>query len=125
MIFIVILFTVSILFGAVGALLMKIGAEQMGVIQLDTAQAVLGFVGKMFTSVTILGGMTMYFLSAVTWLYLLTKLEVSVVQPILALTYIATPILAIVFIGEKVPPARWLGIVVIVIGVFLVARTST
>lgn len=120
----VILFAMSILFGAVGALLMKIGAGQMGAIQLDSVQAILGFVGKMFTSATVLGGMTMYFLSAAVWLYLLTKLEVSVVQPILALTYVATPILAIFFINERVPLARWLGIVVIIIGVFLVARTS-
>ena len=120
----VILFAMSILFGAGGALLMKVGAGQMGTIQLDTVQAIFGFVGKMFTSATILGGMTMYFLSAAIWLYLLTKLEISVVQPILALTYVATPILAIVFIHEKVPLARWLGIVVIIIGVYLVARTA-
>lgn len=114
----------SIIFGAVGALLMKIGAKHLGTIHLDTISAALGFVGKMFTNYTILGGMAMYFLSAAIWLYLLTKLDVSVVQPILALTYVATPILAIVFIDEKVPLMRWLGILVIIIGVFLVARTA-
>lgn len=119
-----ILFAMSILFGAVGALLMKVGAGQIGAVQLDSAQAILGFVGKMFTSPTVLGGMAMYFLSAAIWLYLLTKLEVSVVQPILALTYVVTPILAIFFIHEKVPLARWLGILVIIIGVYLVARTA-
>lgn len=120
-----IIFAMSIIFGAVGALLMKVGAGKLGTIHLDSVQAVLGFIGKMFTSATILGGMTMYFLSAAIWLYLLTKLDVSVVQPILALTYVATPILAIIFLHERVPLARWLGILVIVIGVFLVARTAT
>lgn len=123
--FIVVMFTLSILFGAVGALLMKVGAGQIGTIQLDSVQAVLGFVVKMLTNVTILGGMAMYFMSAAMWLYLLTKLEVSVVQPILALTYVATPILAIVFIGEHVPPLRWVGVLVIILGVYIVARTAT
>lgn len=122
--FIVVLFAMSILFGAVGALLMKVGAGQMGTIQLDTVQSILGFVGKMFTNFTVLGGMAMYFLSAAVWLYLLTKLDVSVVQPILALTYVVTPILAIFIIGEGVPISRWIGILVIIFGVFLVARTA-
>lgn len=120
----VILFAFSILLGAVGALLMKIGAGQIGTIHLDSLQAIFGFVIKMFTNITILGGMVMYFLSAATWLYLLTKLEVSVVQPILALTYVVTPILAIVFIHENIPTTRWLGIAVIITGVFIVARTT-
>lgn len=121
---IVIFFAMSILFGAFGALLMKVGAGQMGEIQLNTLSAIVGFVFKMFTNLTVLGGMSMYFLSAALWLYLLTKLDISVVQPILALTYVATPILAILFINESVPPARWLGIITIICGVFLVARTA-
>jgi drug/metabolite transporter (DMT)-like permease len=123
--FTVILFAMSILFGAVGALLMKVGAGQIGTIRLDTVQEILGFLGKMFTNITILGGMSMYFISAALWLYLLTKLDVSVVQPILALTYVVTPILAIFVIGEGVPATRWVGIMVIILGVFLVARTAS
>ncbi len=114
----------TILFGAVGALLMKVGAGQMGVVHLDSLQAIFSYVGKIFTNVTVLAGMSMYFLSAAMWLYLLTKLDISVVQPILALTYVVTPILAIFFIGESVPPARWIGIIVIILGVFMVARTA-
>lgn len=122
--FTVLSFALSILFGATGALLMKIGAGQLGEIQLDSPHAAAGFVAKMLTNVTVLAGMSMYFLSAAMWLYLLTKLDVSVVQPILSLTYVLTPILAIFFIGESVPLTRWLGILVIVLGVFIVARTA-
>lgn len=120
----IVLFALSIIFGAVGALLMKVGASQMGTIHLDSLGAILGFGIKMVTNVTVIFGMSMYFLSAALWLYLLTKLEISIVQPILALTYIVTPVLAIVFIGESVPPARWLGIAIIIIGVYIVARTA-
>ena len=121
---IIAIFVLSILFGAVGALLMKVGAGQMGAIQLDSSQAVIGFLAKMVTSPTILGGMALYFFSAALWLYLLTKLDISVVQPVLALTYVATPILAIFFLNEEVPPIRWVGILIIIFGVFVVARTA-
>lgn len=121
---IIVLFALSILFGAGGALLMKVGAGKMGVIQLDSIQAIIHFLAKIFTSPTVLGGMTLYFFSAAVWLYLLTKLDISVVQPILALTYIVTPILAIVFLNEGVPLMRWLGILIIIFGVFIVARTA-
>lgn len=120
----IILFALSILFGSVGALLMKIGAGQIGDMQLGSIHAVVIFFSKVFTNFTVLGGMGLYFLSAAMWLYLLTKLDVSFVQPILALTYVVTPILAIIFLDEGVSIARWIGIVVIIIGVFMVARTA-
>lgn len=119
-----ILFVLSIGFGSVGALLMKIGAGQMGAVQLNSAQAATHFLLKIFTSPTVLGGMALYFFSAAVWLYLLTKLDISIVQPILALTYVVTPILAIFFLGEGVPLSRWAGIAVIILGVFIVARTA-
>ena len=71
-----------------------------------------------------MGGMALYFLSAASWLFLLTKLDISFVQPILALTYVVTPILAVFFLGESVPPLRWVGIAVVVVGVYLIARTA-
>jgi drug/metabolite transporter (DMT)-like permease len=121
---IVFLFTLSIFFGAIGAILMKIGATQMGSLQLDSVQAIVGFMAKIITSPTVVGGMALYFLSAAVWLYLLTKLDISIVQPVLALTYIVTPILAIFFLGEAVPPIRWVGILIIIFGVYIVARTA-
>lgn len=115
----------SILFGAVGALLMKIGAGRMGTIQLDSTRAIVHFFFNIFTSPAVVGGMALYFFSAAVWLYLLTKLDISVVQPILALTYVVTPVLAIIFLNEHVPLMRWFGILVIIFGVFIVARTAT
>jgi drug/metabolite transporter (DMT)-like permease len=120
----VILFALSIIFGASGAILMKIGAGQMGAIQLNSLHSGIDFLIKMLTNPTVVSGMGLYFFSAALWLYLLTKLDISIVQPILALTYVMTPILAIIFLNENVPPMRWLGILVIIFGVFIVARTA-
>lgn len=120
----IVLFIVGIGFGAVGALLMKVGASSLGALQLGNLSDLLFFFGKFLTNFIIMAGMALYFLSAAAWLFLLTRLDISYVQPILALTYVVTPILAIIFLSESIPPMRWLGIVIIIIGVFIVARTA-
>lgn len=118
------IFFISITFGALGAILMKLGASHLGVVELNSLQAVFKFILKLFTNFTILSGMFLYFLSAVAWTFLLTKLNISYVQPILSLTYLLTPILAIFILKEHVPLARWIGIGIIIIGVYIIARTS-
>lgn len=122
---VVLLFAIGILCGAIGGLLMKIGASHFAAVQVDSLHAAAMLMVKLLTNVTVLGGMSLYFFSAVVWLYLLTKLDISFVQPILALTYVATPILAILFLHENVPAIRWVGILIIIIGVAVVARTSS
>lgn len=119
-----IIFFFGIMVGAFGGILMKIGAGHIGPIQITSLSDIFTFLFKLFTDLTTLAGMFLYFMSAVIWSYLLTKLDISYVQPILALTYVATPILAIFLLGEHVPLMRWVGIIIIVIGVFVVARSS-
>lgn len=119
------IFLFGITIGSIGGILMKIGAKQVGHIEIHSFSQLFEFLFKLFTNVPSLGGVFLYFLSAVTWSYLLTKLDISLVQPILALTYVLTPILAIFILGDHIPAMRWVGILVIVLGVFIVARTAT
>jgi drug/metabolite transporter (DMT)-like permease len=121
---IALIFLFGITMGAFGGILMKTGARQIGHIEIHSLLQLLEFLFKLFTNVPSLAGVALYFFSAVTWSYLLTKLDISFVQPIVALTYVATPILAIFVLHENVPAVRWLGILVIIAGVFIVARTA-
>ena len=118
------IFIFGITVGAFGGILMKIGASQIGLVEINSLGQLVGFLFKLFTNTPSLAGVLLYFLSAVTWSYLLTKLDISFVQPILALTYVVTPILAIFLLNEHVPVMRWVGIMVVVLGVFIVARTA-
>jgi len=110
--------------GAFGGILMKIGAKQIGQMQIHSLAQLIEYLFRLFTNIPSLTGVTLYFFSAVVWSYLLTKLDISFVQPILALTYVATPLLAILILHEHVPAMRWLGIIIIIAGVYVVARTS-
>lgn len=118
------LFAIGITMGAVGGILMKVGADHIGPVQIASFEQLASYLFRLFTDLTSLGGIALYFFSAVVWAYLLTKLDISLVQPILALTYVVTPILAIFLLNEHVSLMRWIGIAVIIVGVFIVARSS-
>ena len=118
------LFLFGISMGAFGGILLKTGASQIDQMQIHSLAQLIEYLFRLFTNIPSLTGVALYFFSAVVWSYLLTKLDISFVQPILALTYVATPLLAILILHEHVPAMRWLGIIIIIAGVFVVARTS-
>jgi uncharacterized membrane protein len=57
------------------------------------------------------------------YLVLLSRADVSKILPMTALDYIVVALLAQLMLAEAVTGARWAGIGLIVIGVFLVSRT--
>lgn len=113
------LFAVGIFMGSMGAIFLKKGAIELPAFSLSLQYAI-----SVCLNGNILAGLFLYFVPALIWIYLLTKFPVSVVQPILALTYVLTPMLATIFLGETVPVLRWIGIFAIIIGVCIVANTQ-
>lgn len=81
------------------------------------------FIMHFFMQGKILAGMCCYFLPIFVRMYLLRLYPLSYLQPILALTYATTPLLALMIIKEPVPTLRWIGIAVIIIGVFIVSKS--
>ena len=118
------IFALGIIMGSVGGILMKIGARQLGHVEINSLAGMFHFLFRLFTNVPSLIGVFLYFSAAMAWSFLLTKLDLSFVQPILALTYVLTPILAIFLLGEHVTPLRWTGVLVIIAGVYIVARSA-
>ena len=118
------IFALGIGMGSIGGIMMKVGARQLGHVEINSFVGLLHFLFRLFTNVPSLIGICLYFGSAVAWSFLLTKLEISFVQPILALTYVVTPILAFFLLRESIPVARWAGIAVIIAGVVIVAKTA-
>lgn len=55
---------------------------------------------------------------------LLTWADYSYVQPAGSLSYLSISVLSYLLLGEVVSPLRWLGVIVICVGVFVVGRTA-
>jgi multidrug transporter EmrE-like cation transporter len=64
-----------------------------------------------------------YALSLGVWVVGLSRVPVSQAYPVLSVGYILTALLAWVTLGEVVSAQRWLGIAVIIVGVWLVTRS--
>jgi drug/metabolite transporter (DMT)-like permease len=70
-------------------------------------------------------GFIVYGLSAICWLWVLSRAHLSYAYPILALTFPIVVGLSAVFFSESITVVRWVGVVVIMVGVSLLARTES
>lgn len=68
-------------------------------------------------------GVLCYGLSFGIWLYLLSKLEVSYLYPMGSISYVIAAVAGYCLLKENLSPVRIAGILVIVIGVCLVAKS--
>ncbi len=112
----------GVLLNAAAQLLLKAGVKDLGVIQLTPA-TIWSAGLKLALEPHILGGLTCYVISVVVWILALSRVQVSIAYPMLSLGYVVTAFIAWAFMGEAVNAMRLTGIAVIIVGVFLVARS--
>src|SRR5690348_17127610 len=112
----------GVMLNAAAQLLLKAGVRHLGVIQLSPA-TILQAGMKLAFEPHILGGLTCYVISVVVWILALSRVQVSIAYPMLSLGYVVTAFIAWAFMGEAVNAMRMTGIAVIIVGVFLVARS--
>lgn len=117
------LILVSTLFGVAGQTSIKLGLSKPGVA--ESATGVVALVGLIFKSPLVMLGLTFYALGALAWIAVLSKLDLSVAYPFLALNFVFVTVASRFILGETVPPLRWLGILVIITGILLVAKSTT
>lgn len=70
-------------------------------------------------------GMACYAVSIVIWLYVLSRLQVSLAYPFQAASYILGSVIAWVFLGEVVKPINMLGLVLIFFGLLCLSLGIT
>ena len=56
------------------------------------------------------------------WVYVLRKNEFSVAYPLISISYIFGLLAAVFIFKESVPLGRWLGVGVIILGIFLITK---
>src|SRR5499426_1849294 len=71
----------------------------------------------------ILGGLACYAISVVVWVVALSRVPVSIAYPMLSIGYVVNAVAAWQLLGESLSPLRLSGIGVIIVGVFMVARS--
>jgi multidrug transporter EmrE-like cation transporter len=113
----------GVLLNAIAQLLLKAGAGTLAGVELRPGNALL-IAGRLLVSAPIIAGLACYALSVVLWILALVRVEVSVAYPMLSLGYVVNALAAWWLFGENLSGARLAGIGVILVGVWLVARSS-
>jgi drug/metabolite transporter (DMT)-like permease len=112
----------GVLLNAGAQLLLKAGVSAVGPIHFG-ASAIWPTVGRVLVQWPVLAGLACYVVSVGLWLDALSRVEVSVASPMLSLGYVVNAVAAYWLFGEALGPARCAGIALILLGVFLIART--
>ncbi|GLK83052.1 hypothetical protein GCM10017653_11210 [Ancylobacter defluvii] len=110
----------SVALNALAQILLRIGARSA--VQSGSASVLAGFAELAFRP-AILAGLACYGFSLLTWLYVLGRIEVSFAYPFLALGFVLVALAGWQWLGEPMSPARATGIGIILVGVFVLARS--
>lgn len=116
------LILLGVLLNAAAQLLLKAGMNQIGHFEFSFANIVpIGM--RVIVNVPIITGLAAYVMSVVVWLLVLSRVQVSYAYPMLSIGYIVNAVAAYYFFGESLSLIRISGIVVIILGVYMVSRT--
>lgn len=106
------------IFGAAAQILMKTGTRG-----LPAAGGIADTIHGIFTNPYLFAGYAMYGISAVLLILALRHGELSILYPVIALTYVWVAILSVVIFHEHMPPMRIAGIATVVAGVAVLGRS--
>ncbi|KPC55057.1 SMR family transporter [Amantichitinum ursilacus] len=112
----------GVLLNAAAQLLLKAGTRQVGHFDFSISNAIpIGW--QIATNPYVFGGLCCYAISLVVWILALSRVEVSVAYPMLSLGYVVNVFLAWQLFGEALSTQKLSGVAIILVGVYLVARS--
>jgi multidrug transporter EmrE-like cation transporter len=112
----------GVLLNAGAQLLLKAGTNAVGHFEFSR-ENILPVGWQLATEPHIAGGIACYVISVVVWILALSRVEVSIAYPMLSIGYVVNALAAWWLFGEAVSLTRLTGIGIIIIGVYIVARS--
>jgi uncharacterized membrane protein len=116
------LILLMVIFGPLGNVLLGKGMKQIGPVNIRAAEA-LDLLSRVLTSGTIWMGIASLITFFVAYMLVLSWADYSYVQPASAVAYGMVALLAHFVLREVVTPMRWMGVVIICLGVVVVGHT--
>ena len=111
------LFLVSIFMSVTGQFFLKAGALKLGQ---ANASNVVTHIWGIVTTPELLTGLSCYGLGAITYILLLTRVDLSVAGPAASLVYVFSILIGYFVFKEAIPLNRYVGLGLIMAGVILV-----
>ncbi|HEY0791876.1 MAG TPA: hypothetical protein VGD78_12505 [Chthoniobacterales bacterium] len=107
----------------IGVSVVMSSASQILFKRATTAMGQNGAIGPgLFASGALWAGIVATLISLVTWLNALRSVPLILAFNLSAATYVVVPLGCWAFLGEGIPPVRWIGIACVTLGVTIMAR---
>ncbi|MBD3360985.1 EamA family transporter [Candidatus Peregrinibacteria bacterium] len=110
---------ISVALNVLGQTALKGGVNKLGALSLT-----LNSIFKAFTTPLVLSGLFLYAVSSIFWILALSHKDLSYAYPMLSLGYIAVVLMSWAILGEQVTIIRFLGVILISFGIFLVFKSA-
>ncbi len=111
----------SVFLSVMAQILLKMGMSSSSV-QSALSGGAVSAVSAILTNVSVMLGLATYFSSAVVWLLVLSKIDVSKAYPFVGLGFVGTMLFAYWFLGEPLTISKVAGTLIIVVGVYIVSQ---
>jgi drug/metabolite transporter (DMT)-like permease len=115
---------IGLIFEAAGVVLLKKGISQIGEVQKIVPSEIVRVISAGATNPTVLLGVFFEALFFACLLILMSKSDITFLWPLTALSFVMTTLAALIFLGERVSPVRWAGVVFIMIGAALITYSE-
>ena len=112
----------GVMLNAIAQLALKASVKEMGAIGLNAGSLLQSFLRLSWEPFLWLG-LICYGISVIVWILALSRVDVSIAYPMLSLGYVVNAIAAWQLFGEVMNPGRIVGIGIILIGVYVLARS--
>jgi drug/metabolite transporter (DMT)-like permease len=119
---VVIAMTIAAGSAAYGQILVRRGMLQVGSLENYAPLPLITYFWHALCNPYVIGGTVLNAIFYFLFLAALSWTGVTVALPMSAIEYGFAAILAVAILKESVPPVRWMGIALVVIGVILIAR---
>lgn len=120
-----VMIVLMVLFGASGDVLLGKGMRETGGVALTSFASIFDGFRLGFQNTLVWMGVISLIIFFICYLLVLSWADYSFVSPASAASYAVVTFLGWLALGESVPSVRWLGVLVICLGVFLVGHTPT
>lgn len=112
----------GVLLNAVAQLALKASVNDMGAIQISLSN-ISPATMRLMSEPWLWAGLLCYSISIVVWILALSRVDVSIAYPMLSIGYVVNAVAAWALFGEIMSMNKVVGIGVIIIGVFILARS--
>jgi len=119
-----ILLFLMVMFGPLGDMFLGKGMHELGGVPGWSPLQLAHFFVRAFESPMVWLGIASLLAFFICYLLVLSIADYTFVQPASSFAYAIVALLGYFVLGEVVSPLRWLGVVIISLGVFLVGRTQ-